>query len=119
MRWKLKRYNRGMESAQINTVDETTSSDPSAAKKMRKRNQYPKPDHAVRFRFYPTDGHARTLRAKVRARTTVRNWIVDVFERGHARHIGDENGRAGLTIECTREAVFDEIIRVRAEPAYA
>ena len=80
---------------------------------------YPKPDHAVRFRFYPTDGQARTLRAKVRARTTVRNWIVDVFERGHARHIGDENGRAGLTIECTREAIFDEIIRVRAEPAYA
>ena len=107
-----------METAQTNTAGEASSNDGSPPKKTRKRKQYPMPDHGVRFRIYPTDDQVRTLRAKVRARGTVRNWIVDVFERSHARYVGDEDTRAGLTIECTRDALFDEIMRLRADAAY-
>lgn len=107
-----------MEAAQTNTGGEATSNDRSPPKKTRERKQYPQPDHAVRFRIYPTDDQIGALRAKTRARGTVRNWIVDIFERSYARHIGDEKARKGLTLECTREALFDEIVRLRTDPNY-
>ena len=102
-----------MESAQLEFADGANASVAHAPKNTGGRKDHPAPNSAVRFRFYPTDAQKAKLLTKTQARATLRNWIVDVFDRSYARHLGNEEARAGLTLECTPKALFDEIKRVR------
>ena len=95
----------------MNTTPEMNASKPS----QRKRKSYPPTERGVRVRAYPNSEKEQALIARCRVRAIIWNWCCDVFDRARARSKGEDE-TYGLSIQCTRKEMCEEIERLRRNP---